>query len=231
MQNYLKETRLLDYTHRDFDALFAAKGWSALDEENRIREIYRSVRDEIAFGYNRGDAIPASEVLSDGIGQCNTKGILLMALLRRAGVPCRFHGFTIHKRLQKGAISGIWYLLSPQSIVHSWVEVLYDDRWYNLEGFIIDREYLAQVQASNPGVREYCGYGIATTDLANPQISWNRNDTYIQKEGINADFGVYDSPDEFFAEHAQKLGPLKRVLFERVVRHRMNRNVRKIREA
>ncbi|MFW6364309.1 MAG: transglutaminase-like domain-containing protein [Spirochaeta sp.] len=226
---YTEETRLLNYSHGDIAALFAEKGWDALDVEDRIREIYTFVRDEIAFGYNRGDAIPASEVLSDGYGQCNTKGILLMALLRRAGIPCRFHGFTIHKRLQKGAVTGIWYLLSPESIVHSWVEVLYDEQWYNLEGFIIDRGYLEQIQARNPGVREYCGYGIATTDLMRPQISWDRNDTYIQKEGINADLGVYDNPDSFFAEHAQRLGWLKRLLFRYVVRHRMNRNVQKIR--
>lgn len=40
------------------------------------------VRDDIVFGYNIDDEIPASKVLADGYGQCNTKGTLFMALLR-----------------------------------------------------------------------------------------------------------------------------------------------------
>lgn len=79
------------------------------------------MRDEIAFGYNTQDDLPASRVLADGIGQCNTKGTLLMALLRAMDVPCRFHGFTIDKALQKGAITGLAYWLAPRNIIHSWV--------------------------------------------------------------------------------------------------------------
>ncbi|CAH8720987.1 transglutaminase-like domain-containing protein, partial [Paenibacillus thiaminolyticus] len=55
------------------------------------------------------DDIPASEVLRDGRGQCNTKSILLMALLRKVGIPCRIHGFYIDKRMQKGALTGLVY--------------------------------------------------------------------------------------------------------------------------
>mgnify|MGYP002241704325 CR=1 FL=1 len=48
---------------------------------------------------NVDDSIPASKVLKDGYGQCNTKGTLFMALLRACGVPCRIHGFTIDKKI------------------------------------------------------------------------------------------------------------------------------------
>ena len=68
---------------------------------------------EIAFGYNTDDMISASEVLKDGYGQCNTKGTLFMALLRAVGIRCRIHGFTIDKKLQKGAMTGIVYKLAP----------------------------------------------------------------------------------------------------------------------
>ena len=79
------------------------------DEYNRIRLVYGFVRDEILFGYNVDDSIPASRVLADGYGQCNTKGTLFMALLRGVDIPCRVHGFTIDKNLQKGAMTGIVY--------------------------------------------------------------------------------------------------------------------------
>ena len=38
--------------------------------------------------------------------------------------------------------------------------------------------------------------GVTVKDFKNPVIDFDRNNTYIQSEGINQDFGVYDSPDE-----------------------------------
>jgi hypothetical protein len=231
MNPLLAATPLLDFHHPDIEALVARRGWRALPMHERIGAVYDFVRNEIPFGYNEGDELPASRVLADGLGQCNTKGVLLMALLRAVGVPCRFHGFTIDKALQKGAVAGLAYRLAPRSIVHSWVEVELDGRWLNLEGFILDAAYLGQLQQRFAGARAFCGYGAATPDLMNPGVDWCGRDTYIQKDGINHDFGVFDSPDAFFARHGSNLSGFKRWLFQRVVRHRMNRNVRRIREA
>ena len=127
-ERLLQPTALLDYRHSRIEALIREQGWRALPEYERIGAIYDFVRDAIPFGYNRSDDLSASQVLADGIGQCNTKGTLLMALLRGSGIPCRLHGFTIDKALQKGAVTGTAYLLAPRSILHSWVEVLYAGR-------------------------------------------------------------------------------------------------------
>ena len=229
MQPLLAATPLLDKHHPDIEALVAARGWWALRPYDRIGAVYDFVRNEIAFGYNAGDELPASRVLADGIGQCNTKSTLLMALLRAVGVPCRFHGFTIDKPLQKGAITGLAYWLAPQRIIHSWVEVSLEGRWVALEGFILDAPYLASLQRRFPQARRFCGYGAATPDLSAPGVEWRGQDTYIQKEGIADDFGVFDSPDDFYARHGSNLSGLKRWLYERVIRHRMNSNVARLR--
>lgn len=227
----LRQTPLLDHTHPRIQALIAERGWRQLPERERIAAIYDFVRDEIAFGYNLADDLPASRVLDDGLGQCNTKGTLFMALLRACGIPCRLHGFTIDKALQKGAITGIAYLLAPRSIVHSWVEVWFDGRWLELEGFILDGAYLQALQrrfATHQG--PFCGFGAATSDLQRPPVEWRGGNTYIQKDGINHDFGVFDDPDAFYARHGVNLGGFKRWLFQAVVRRRMNRNVARIRD-
>lgn len=101
MMEYLKETQMLDYSHPNIQKLIYDKQWKQMNEFNRIQAIYNYVRDEILFGYNSDDYIPASKVLADGYGQCNTKGTLFMALLRACDIPCRIHGFTINKKLQK----------------------------------------------------------------------------------------------------------------------------------
>lgn len=229
MHPLLAATPLLDIHHPDIEALVADRGWRALSHYDRIGAVYDFVRNEIAFGYNEGDELPASQVLADGIGQCNTKSTLLMALLRAAGIPCRFHGFTIDKPLQKGAITGLAYWLAPQRIIHSWVEVSLEGRWIALEGFILDAPYLASLQRRFPQARRFCGYGAATPDLSAPGVEWRGEDTYIQKEGIADDFGVFDSPDAFYARHGSNLSGLKRWLYERIIRHAMNRNVARIR--
>ena len=120
---FLRETPLLDYSAKPIEKLIENRGWKMLDEFHRIQKIYDFVRNEILFGYNVRDDLPASRVLSDGYGQCNTKGTLFMALLRADGIPCRLHGFTIDKKLQKGAMTGIVYEKAPREILHSWVEV------------------------------------------------------------------------------------------------------------
>lgn len=226
---HLAPTRLLDFHHPSIEVLVAARGWRTLPEYERIGAVYDFVRNEIAFGYNRSDELPASEVLADGIGQCNTKGTLLMALLRAAGIPCRFHGFTIDKPLQKGAITGLTYLLAPRRIVHSWVEVLYGGRWIELEGFILDAAYLASLQRRFPAAKRFCGYGAATPDLSSPGVEWRGDNTYIQKDGIAEDFGVYEDPDIFYARHGSNLRGPKRWLYEHILRHGMNRNVARVR--
>ena len=225
----LQPTRLLDFTHPAIEALVEERGWRQLPTYERIGAVYDFVRNEIDFGYNEGDELPASTVLVDRIGQCNTMGTLLMALMRAVGIACRFHGFTIDKPLQKGAITGLAYLLAPRRIIHSWVEVAFEGRWLNLEGFILDAPYLASLQRRFPGRQRFCGYGAATPDLSAPGVEWRGQDTYIQKDGIAEDFGVFDSPDEFYARHGSNLSGLKRWLYTRVIRHRMNDQVRRIR--
>lgn len=227
---WLRETRLLDHSAPAIAALIDGKGWRGLDEAARVRAAYEFVRDDIAFGYNTADDLPASGVLADGYGQCNTKGTLFMALLRALGVPCRLHGFAIDKRLQRGAVTGVFYLLAPREILHSWVEVRLDGRWINLEGFILDRAYLSALQRRFDCSGDFCGYGVATDNFRTPPVEWTGGDTYIQHKGIVRDFGVFDDPDAFYRRHGTNLSGWKRWLFERLVRHVMNRNVARIRD-
>lgn len=231
MEKYLNETKMLDFFHKSIQELIISRNWLNLNEFARIKAIYNFVRDEIKFGYNVSDKISASRVLKDGYGQCNTKGTLFMALLRGVGIPCRVHGFTIDKELQKGAMTGIVYKNAPKNVFHSWVEVCYQDKWYNLEAFILDKDYLMKLQNKFFDCNgAFCGYGVAVTDFRNPIIEWNANDTYIQSEGINQDFGVYDNPDELLKEHGQEMSKCKELMYRLIGRRLMNRNVKKIRK-
>lgn len=230
--DYLKETKMLDYSSQPIQSLIENRGWKALKEEKRAEAVYNFVKDEILFGYNVNDSVKASRVLKDGYGQCNTKGTLFMSLLRACDIPCRIHGFTIDKILQKGAMTGIVYKSAPDEIFHSYVEAFVCGTWYNLEGFILDKKYLSALQKTfkpnNDG--SFIGYGVATKNFLNPPIEFNCCDTYIQKEGIVRDFGVYDDPDSLLREHGQSMNLPKKCVYRFIGRHLMNDNVNKIRK-
>ena len=60
MDRYLAETPMLDFSHPAIQRLVEQRGWRGLGKFKRIRAIYGFVRDEVLFGYNVDDAIPAS---------------------------------------------------------------------------------------------------------------------------------------------------------------------------
>ena len=227
---HLAATPLLDLDHPSIRAVVEGRGWMALDPMARIGAVYDFVRDEIAFGYNADDDLPASRVLADGYGQCNTKATLLMALLRASGLPCRFHAATVHQRLQAGVVPDVVRRWAPQEILHSWVEVEGDDGWVRLEGVIIDDRYLAGLRrhldlADGP----LLGYGVGTEDVGAPAVTWCGRDTEIQMTGLERDFGVHDDPDTWYATAGTNLSGPRAWLYRLVLRHVMNRRVRALR--
>ena len=225
----LTATPILDFGAASITQLIDGRGWRDLSDTDKVAAVYEFVRNDIAFGYNRADDIPASEVLSDGYGQCNTKGTLLMALLRGVGVKCRIHGFTIHKGLQRGVVPELVYPIAPEEILHSWIEVELDGTWINLEGFILDSAFLKVLQSSFADRERLCGYGAGTDCLSAPPVEWTGQDTYIQEAGIVQDFGTFDTPDAFYADHKQKFGRLRGWLYRNIIRHWMNARVRAFR--
>jgi hypothetical protein len=225
----LSETPLLDYRAAPIQQLIQSRGWTLLPPTARIGAAYDFVRNEILFGYNADDALPASTVLAQGYGQCNTKTTLLMALLRALDVPCRFHGFTIDKRLQRGVVPELVYPLAPRNIIHSWVELHHDGKWLDLEGFILDQAVLSALQAQFPDRTALCAYGAGTDSLHAPDIAWRGQSTYIQRSGINRDLGVFRDPDLFYSQHRQLSG-VKGLLYRLFVRHWMNHRVKQIRQ-
>ena len=232
MEEYLKETKMLNFNSAKISDLVREKGWLELDEFHKIKNIYEFVQNDILFGYNSTDILSAVEVLQDGFGQCNTNATLLMALLRSVNIPCRLHAFNVSKDFQKGALPQIIYLLAPKYILHTWVEVFFNDKWIALEGVIIDKNYLYTVQQK---YTEYKGifkkFAIATKDVETVNIDWTGNDVFIQKEAVVDDYGIFSSPDILFSKHTQNMSKIKLYLYSHIGTKMMTKRVFKIRNS
>jgi transglutaminase-like putative cysteine protease len=72
----------------------------ATTDREKLERIFMFVRDEILFGFpKKGDLVPASETIKTGVGQCNTKAALGLALCRACGIPARIHFTVISKEV------------------------------------------------------------------------------------------------------------------------------------
>ena len=103
---------------------------SADDATEKFTRLLSYVREDIKFGFPRdGDLTKASETIRLGLGQCNTKATLLLALCKATGIPARMHFSLISKEIQRGFFRGLAYRLMPSEISHSWLEIEIDGEW------------------------------------------------------------------------------------------------------
>lgn len=222
---------MLNYQAQDIVTLISAQNWNNLNEFDKIGAIYDYVQNKILLGYNKYDNLSATQVLADGIGQCNTKATLLMALLRAVGIPCRLHGTKVTKVFQRSLMPKIMAKLAPPLIVHTWAEVLYNGEWLSLEGVITDRVYISGLQKKFPDYKgKFFDYAVAVKDFSNLQIEWNGENTTVQQQAVVEDLGVFDTPDEFYTEYKQEYRGIKKFMYENIGRKIMTRKVAKVRQ-
>lgn len=230
MENYLKNTAMLNYQTQQITDLINKQKWNNLNEFDKIGAIYDYVQNKILLGYNKYDNLTATQVLTDGIGQCNTKATLIMALLRAVGVPCRLHGTKVTKVFQRSLMPKIMAKLAPPLIVHTWAEVYYNGEWLSLEGAITDKAYISGLQKKFPDYNgKFFDYAVAVKDFSNLQIDWKGENTTVQQQAVIKDLGVYDTPDDFYAEYKQEYRGIKKFMYENIGRKIMTKKVAKIR--
>ena len=234
MNEYLQATRLvnLDAPVVREAAARLVQG-TATPREAALR-IYHFCRDEIKFGYNRRDDIPASKVLRDGYGQCNTKSVLLVALLRVANIPARFHLAQVDKAVQWGVMPPLAYRFAPDKVTHTWVEAHLNDRWIVLEGVIMDKPYFLAARRLLLESGRPMGYAIGLppetlADCADGScIDWDGDsDVISQMTAVVADFGSAVDPEEFYRQHS--VTGLRGLLYERHASQEMTGRAERIR--
>lgn len=204
---------------------------SKTGDKEKLASIFAFVRDEIRFGFPpNGDLTTASETLRLGMGQCNTKGTLFLALCKASSIPARLHFSLIDKDIQRGLFTGLAYWLMPPSLSHCWIEVRVDDQWHAIDSYIND-EAFAQAGAAELA---RCGWdtGFSLACSGGPISTEFRLDreSFVQMDAVVKDQGVWDIPSRYYesSHYKNRLGWFRRLMY-RLLIGRSNRRIRTLR--
>jgi hypothetical protein len=164
------------------------------------------------------------------MGQCNTKGALLLALCRVVGIPARIHFSLIKKEIQRGLFTGIGYLLMPPLISHSWLEVEIDGKWRRLDSYINDEVFFTAAKLTLKEKGWDTGYSISCASGECSADFHIDDERFVQMGAVVADHGVWNDPSDYYrTEHYQNRPNFMKLILYRLMIKRVNARVARIR--
>jgi hypothetical protein len=167
-------------------------------EKERALALHDYVRERVKFGFSKYfDAGTPDDTLACGIGYCNTKSSLLVAMFRAAGLESFMHFVVIPKVILKGAMPVMNYWMVPAEVSHAYVEVKVDGRWCAIESHIVDTPLLQAAQARLAAEGLALGYA-ARRGATNV---WDGcSDVFVQSDPAHLieDHGRVEDLDDYF---------------------------------
>lgn len=212
---WLQATPYIDKEHPRVAETANRLTQGATNDLAKARATFTFVRDEIKFGFARGfwDA-KASDVLASGIGYCNTKSTLFIALLRASGIPARQVFMDIHASVLHGIIDpGTPY------VDHSYVEVFLNGSWIATDAYIIDSALFATAQKRTIREDRILGYGVHATGSNHwdgLSMSFSQFNALDPRIISMRDWGVYQDVGDFYQNAERpwnRLNPMMRRAF------------------
>lgn len=142
--------------------------------------------------------LKASDVLRQAMGDCFTKGLLMVALLRCAGIPARLRFVSLPVHFLRGIIDP-----GESTIMHAMAEVYLDDRWLVTDSYVPDAAFQLSAQALLMKENRSLGYGIHL----HGDVYWGgKREASAQCHETDpsslptVDWGVADDPMAFYAD-------------------------------
>jgi Transglutaminase-like superfamily len=224
-------SRLADAEHPLVRATVQRLSEGCATPHEQLERFVLFVRDEIRFGFPPdGDMTSASDTLRLGIGQCNTKGTLLLALCQAAGIPARLHFAPIRRSIQRGLYTGVWYVLLPRYLSHAWLEAQVDGIWRRVDAYINDDAFCqgAARELDQRGWTE--GFSLAGACTGAGQVFDLDAEQFVQMDAVEGDHGVWSEPAEYYrsSEYLNRVGPIRTLLYRRITPS-INRRIKSLR--
>lgn len=196
----------------------------------KIESIFYFVRDGIRFGFPpKWDEVKASEVMAYGLGYCNTKATLFLALSKAVGIPARVHFGLIDSRIMRGILPSFVFPFMPKVAGHSWIEVHLDGQWKPIDSYINDRLLYEQAVRQLNSSGRTIGCSVSFKD-GKSSCEFNFGEKgFVHMGAVVEDHGVWDDAAEYFAsEKYQRWSSIQSMMYPALA-FLANRNVERIR--
>jgi len=202
---YLQCTPLLDFDTLAIQHLIHQRAWRNLPSvSDQIAGVYHFVKDEILYASCPDAQLPASTVLKQGSAGNLGKTILLMALLRSLAIPCSLQADMVDKVVHRGLLGPLAFNLSPATLYHNEVQLLYNNRWLSVEGYTV-------------------------LNFRNPQTKWEEASTSIQGKAIVRQLGMFNDPDAFYEAYPQALMRTQSLFYRKLLMPSLNKRIAALR--
>jgi hypothetical protein len=192
--------RLSDFNHPNITSLATRLTADKESPLEIIESMFLFVRDEIKFGFTPvWDTVKASEVLNYGLGYCNTKATLFVALCRAAGFEARVHFGLIDIRIMRGIMPGFVFPFMPKLGGHSWSEVLLDQQWKPIDSYINDKPFYERASKRLKKSGHPIGFSVSYKD-GKSSCEFNFGDQgFVHMGAVREDHGAWEDPADYFA--------------------------------
>jgi hypothetical protein len=200
--------------------------------KEKIEAIFLFVRDEIKFGFpSKWDIIKASEVLDYGMGYCNPKATLFLALARAVNIPTRIHCGLIDNELLTGISPTRFQKALPRAGSHSWIELHLDGQWKSIDSYINDEQFyknaliLLHESGQKNGYLISIAKGESSCEFNFGEKGFVQMWALIEDHGSWNDFSEYVSSGRYLTpnEEFQEMYPIFAKLCNRAIERIRNR--------
>jgi Transglutaminase-like superfamily len=193
---WLRATYLLDTTTPCVYRLASRLTRLLSDDRAKAVAIHDYVQ-LLPFGYSPDfSKIKASDVLELGYGDCHTKGVLFIALLRAAGIAARMRFLTISSDFLQGLVDP-----KEKTITHAVGEVLINGYWWQTDTYVVDNLFAMAARAKLSSEGAITGYGVHLNGASH----WKGNAHAHAQMSMDdpgslpvVDWGVADDPTAFY---------------------------------
>jgi hypothetical protein len=166
----------------------------------KIESIFYFVRDEIRFGFTpRWDEVKASEIMDYGLGYCNTKATLFLALCQASGIQARVHFGLIDIRIMRGILPSYAFPIMPKVGGHSWIEVQLENQWKSIDSYINDKLFYERAVRRLKESGYAFGYSVSFIE-GKSSCEFNFGEKgFVHMGAVVEDHGVWEDPADYFA--------------------------------
>lgn len=195
---WMRATQQLDITAAPVRILASKLTHSKRNDRNKAMAVHTYVKS-MPFGVV-ADFLTnkASDIVKLGYGDCHTKGLLFVALLRASKVPARLRFVTLPTKFLTGLID-----TGTPTMTHTVAEVYLEGRWVQTDTYVVDADLDREARALLQARKMQLGFGV---HMLGDQDWSTLDDAHAQYHNADpasmpvVDWGVAHDPAHFYAD-------------------------------